>query len=218
MRRIPTILTALFLGSALVLAGCDSTGSNGEQGDDLRLTRVEDLAADPPTSSGGGQPTGTGQYTFFSLRDSSVVLRYDESSRADSASTTWDLAFQSTNVLVNGGTSGPGEGAAYVAEQPFQDVTEVNTDAFETDDAGAGTYAIPQGSGNGWYNYNRNTNVVSPLPGRTVVVRTAGGEAYAKIRFVSYYKGAPDDPTAGEDESRYYTFEYVIQANGTSFE
>ncbi len=218
MRRIPAILTALFLGLALVLTGCDSTGANDGGDDDLSLTRVENLAADPPTSSGGGRPTGTGKYTFFSLRDSSIVLRYDESNRADSASTTWDLAFQSTNVLVNGGTSGPGEAAAYVAEQPFQDVTTVKTDAFETDNANEGTFAIPQGSGNGWYNYNRETNVVSPLPGRTVVVRTADGEAYAKVRFVSYYKGAPDNPTPGEDESRYYTFEYVLQKNGTSFE
>jgi hypothetical protein len=121
-------------------------------------------------------------------------------------------------VLVNGGTSGPGEGAAYVAEQPFREVTEVDTDEFETDNASEGDFAIPQGSGNGWYNYNPNTNVVSPIPGRTVVVRTADGEAYAKIRFISYYEGAPEDPTAGEDESRYYTFEYVIQTDGTSFE
>jgi hypothetical protein len=146
------------------------------------------------------------------------VLRYDDTMNraADSSSTEWDLAFQSTNVLVNGGASGPGSGAAYVAEKAFQEVTEVDTDRLEPD--GTSERAIPGGSGNGWYNYNPQTNVVSPLPGRTIVVRTADGDAYAKIRILSYYEGAPDDPAQSNAESRYYTFEYVMQDEGTRFE
>jgi hypothetical protein len=218
MRRIPSLLAVLVIGGALVLTGCDSTGANDE-GDDEPLTtvRFEDLPADP-SATGGGPGSGTGRYTFFRLRDSSIVLRYDNTMNraADSSSTEWDLAFQATNVLVNGGASGPGNGAAYVAEKAFQEVTEVDTDRLEPD--GASERAIPGGSGNGWYNYNRQTNVVSPLPGRTIVVRTADGGAYAKIRILSYYEGAPENPVAGEDESRYYTFEYMIQDDGTSFE
>lgn len=213
----PIPFAVLLATGALVVSGCDSTGPEVED-PDLNLIRVENLAADPPQNTGGGRPQGTGKYTFFSLRDSSIVLRFDESNRADSASTQWDLAFQSTNVLVNGGTSGPGQGAAYVAEEPFQDVTEVDTDQFETDNADEGEFAIPQGSGNGWYNYNPDTRVVSPLPGRTVVVRSADGEAFAKIRFISYYKGAPDNPAESDAPPRYYTFEYKIQTGGTSFE
>ena len=207
MLRRTTIFFALFLtGSALLLTGCDSTGSNkSEDGGGLGVHRVEDLPADPVTSSGGGRPSGTGKYTFYSLRDSSTVLSYDKSSRADSASTQWGIAFQSTNVILNGGDNGPGDGAAYLAEKPFEEVAEVDTDRFAKHSAGD------------WYNYNRETHVVTPKPGRTLVVRTANGNAYAKIRFVSYYEGAPDDPAESDAASRYYTFEYVIQTNGTSF-
>jgi len=221
MRSLPKLLTAVLFGSALLLAGCDSTGVNDEEDDDepTDLIRVDNLPADPDTTTGGGRPQGYNQHTFFSLRDSSIVLRYDNENRADSASTEWDLAFQSVNILVNGGTSGPGEAAAYVTEEPFQDVTEVDTERLETDNADAGEFAIPQGSGNGWYSYNANgNNIVRPTAGRTIVVRTADGEAYAKIRMLSYYEGAPDDPAESDAESRYYTFEYVLQDDGTSFE
>jgi len=210
----------LLLVAALVLAGCDSTGVSEEEEVEQTLStvRVEELPADPATSSGGGPPEGTGRYTFFSLRDSSIVLRYDNANRSDSISTEWDVAFQSTNVLVNSGTSGPGQGGAYIAEKPFNEVTEVDTDRLKTDNANEGEFAIPPGSGNGWYNYNRDTRVISPIPGRTVVVRTADGEAFAKIRFISYYRGAPEDPAESDAPPRYYTFEYTLQTDGTSFE
>ena len=56
----------------------------------------------------------------------------------------------------------------------------------------AGTFpgsplAICTGSDNGWYNYNRATNLILPIPGRTIVLRTADGN-YAKMRILSYYK------------------------------
>lgn len=208
MRRIPTILAILFMGSALVLTGCDSTGANDDEEDDsLSLTLVEDLPADPDTTTGGGRPQGYGQFAFYDLRDSTIVLHSDESNRADSASTEWDIAFRSTDIIVNGGPNGPGDGAAYVAETAFQDLTEVATDSLTN-------HAVED-----WFTYNANGNhIVRPTPGRTIVVRTADGESYAKIRILSYYEGTPDDPAESDAESRYYTFEYVLQGDGTSFE
>lgn len=208
IRRIPTTFIALFLGGALLLTGCDSTGVNDEDpGDPLSITRVEDLPADPDTSSGPGRPQGYNQFAFFDLRDSTIVLRSDETSRADSASTEWDIAFRSTDVIVNGGPNGSGQGAAYVAEEAFQEVTEAKADSLTNHAA------------EDWYTYNANgNNIVRPTPGRTIVVRTADGEAYAKIRILSYYEGAPDDPAESNAKSRYYTFEYVLQDDGTSFE
>lgn len=208
MRLLSFTCITLLLGGTLVLTGCDTTGANDEEDESLNLIRVEDLPADPATSSGDGPPQGTGQYTFFSLRDSSVVLRYDTENRSDSASTDWDIAVQRTNVIVNGGPHGPGQGAAYVAEEAFQDVTEVTPDDLTS-------HSVED-----WYTYNANDNhIVRPTPGRTIVVRTADGEAYAKIRILSYYEGAPDDPVESDADSRYYTFEYVIQTDGsTSFE
>lgn len=214
--RLLTFLSAFALIAAL--GACDDANpvDTGED-PELEVQTVEDLPADPLVSTGEGRPEGTGKYTFFSLRDGEIVLRHDASNRADSASAEWDLAFQSTTIRVNGGTSGPGEGAAYVAEAAFEEVTEVETDRLQSDTEEA--LAIPTGSGNGWYNYNANDNrIVRPIPGRTLVVRTADGDGYAKIRIVSYYEGAPEDPASSDASSRHYTFDYVYQPEGARFE
>jgi hypothetical protein len=211
MRRILTTFAILLTGGALLLTGCDSTGAD-DDGDDepLKTIRVNDLPADPDTTSGPGRPQGYGRYTLFNLRDSSIVLRARDDNRADSASTEWDIGFQSINVIVNGGPHGPGEGALYVANKAFQEVTEVNTDSLTNYSTNAAK---------SWYTYNANgNNIIRPTPGRTLVVRTADGEAYAKFRILSYYEGAPDNPAESRAESRYYTFEYMVQDDGTSFE
>lgn len=196
------------MGGALAVTGCDTTGVNdGGEKNALRTIRVENLPADPDTTSGPGRPQGYGRYTFFDLRDSTVVLRSPNDNRADSASTEWDIAVQSVDVIVNGASKGPGQGAVYTATKAFQNVTEVATDSLNE-------YTVED-----WYSYNANgNNIVRPKPGRTIVVRTADGESYAKIRILSYYKGAPDNPAESDAESRYYTFEYVLQDDGTSFE
>ncbi|MBF4985371.1 HmuY family protein, partial [Nonlabens mediterrranea] len=75
------------------------------------------------------------------------------------------------------------------------------------------SFAIPTGSDNGWYNYNFMTNIVSPIPGQIIVIRTRDGR-YAKIEILSYYEN--QDTTA---EGRYFTFNYVYNPNqgDTSF-
>jgi hypothetical protein len=208
MRRIPTLLAILAVGGTLVLTSCDSTGVNDDEDEaPLETVRVNDLPADPDTTSGPGRPQGYGRYTFFDLRDDEIVLRSPEENRADSASTEWDIAFRSTDIIVNGGSKGPGQGAVYTAMEAFQDVTEVNTDSLTGRTVGD------------WYSYNTNgNNIVRPKHGRTIVVRTADGESYAKLRILSYYEGAPDNPAESDAESRYYTFEYVLQEDGSSFE
>ena len=196
------------MGGALVLTGCDSAGvTDEEESEPLETIRVNDLPADPDTSSAPGRPQGYGRYTFFDLRDDEVVLRSPEENRADSASTEWDIAVQSVDIIVNGGSRGPGQGAVYTATEAFQDVTQVTPDSLTGHAVGD------------WYSYNTNgNNIVRPKPGRTIVVRSADSESYAKLRILSYYKGAPDAPAESGAESRYYTFEYVLQDDGTSFE
>ncbi|NBC18770.1 MAG: hypothetical protein GVY18_15815 [Bacteroidetes bacterium] len=215
--------TILTLGSALallfILSACDdSSPTETDDPVDLDVRTVEDLPADPATRIGPtGRPQGLDQFAFFSLRDGELVLAHDAEQRTDSNSTAWDVAFQATTIRVNGGSSGPGQGAAYVAEAAFEEVTEVDVNALQPD--AEEQLAIPAGSGNGWYNYNPQTNVVSPIPGRTLVVRTADGEGYAKIRILSYYEGAPADPAASDASARYYTFDYVVRTDGVpSFE
>ncbi len=165
------------------------------------VQRVEDLDA-----------TGEGDhFTFFSLRTGEPVPA------ADSASAAWDLALRSTTILVNGGAVGPGEGGALVLQDTtFEAVTAVPAGAAFAVDRGTvrGETAIPTGAGNGWYDYDFVSGVVSPRPA-VLVVRTADGR-YAKVAIESYYRGAPDaDALDPEEGFRYYTFRYAFLPEGS---
>lgn len=199
------LISPLILSGLLFLTACDSSDPDASSGEVVAL-RAADIPSDPITGIGSdGRPVGQNVYTFFSLRTGQIVAN------ADSASTGWDLAFKGTTILVNSGTSGPGNGAAQVLEGLFEEVTEAPTDGWEQD--GADGYAIPTGSGNGWYSYNPATQTVMPVPGRVLLIRTADGR-YAKVSMVSYYQGAPTSPGAGST-ARYLTFDYVFQPDGS---
>ena len=72
------------------------------------------------------------------------------------------------------------------------------------------------GSGNGWYNYaGAPTYLISPIPGKILVIRTRDG-ALAKLEILSYYKDAPSMPNAFSDQSQYYTFNYLYNPNKNS--
>lgn len=152
-----------------------------------------------------------GHFTFYSLREDRVIPL------ADSASTAWDLAFRGTTILVNGGASGPGEGAAAVLrDTTFEAVTEAPPPEAYAADRGVENdeTAVPGGAGNGWYDYDFVSGVVSPRP-VVIAVRTADGR-FAKVEVQSYYRGAPEpdalDPAEG---LRYYTFRYLLQPDGS---
>ena len=154
-----------------------------------------------------------GPYTLFSLRDARVVVGPTDAVRTDSASTAWDLGVRGTTVIVNGGVSGPGQGAAALLRTPFEAVTTVPTDSLVVDGDNAcprGTgLAICTGSGNGWYLYSGNG--VTPIADRTLVVRLAEGGA-ARLRFLNYTVGEPD---ATGERPRLYTFEYALLPDGS---
>lgn len=167
----------------------------------LTATKSSNLVTDP---------TVTGNhYAFFSLERNEVVPY------TDSATSKWDIAIRSTTILTNGGTSGPGAGGGFVQKAVSFDTYKTITadSAFRTDNNLLSSYAIPTGSGNGWYNYDFATNIISPIPGNVLVVRTATGK-YAKIEILSYYKDAPATPGAA-DLSRYYTFRFIYQPDGS---
>lgn len=203
------LLFALSLGFLFSSCSDDSTGP-GETESQLEVHTVEDLPAD----TAGNPGSGPQNFTFYSLRDNSIVA--DE----DSASIQWDLAFSGTTILTNSGVSGPGEGGAVVLDQSLEATTTAPAEGLSVDTDSL--LAIPTGSDNGWYNYSLNDHTVRPISGKTIVVRTADGGHYAKLRIISYYKGNPD---TSSDEfinnpddrpaDRYYTFEYAIQLNGT---
>ncbi len=176
---------------------------------------VNDLAADTVTGLGpDGRPQSAGTITYYSLVDNKVV------SSTDAATTKWDIAFSSTKILINGGTSGPGLGGAFVFKGLFDDLKTIPTDSsFATDNATAASYAIPLGSGKAWYTYDGLTTLVSPIAGRVLVIKTASGK-FAKIEILNYYKGGvtlPANASVSDKlfKQRYYTFRYAYQPNGS---
>ena len=179
------------------------------------------LAADPP--SGGFDPntgapigTTTGLFTLFSFKTGAIV------DQADLATSKWDIGFRSTTIIVNSPTSGTGTSQVQLLSGIFDELKEAPLDGYKSDDANATVkYAIPTGSGNGWYTVTGggpgSPTIVKPIAGKIIVVKTSEGR-YAKMEILSYYKDAPANPT-GLEPSRYYTFRYVYQPNDTrSFE
>jgi hypothetical protein len=175
---------------------------------------VKDLPADTVTSLGAdGRPQYAGSITYYSLVDNKIVPK------TDSATTKWDIAFSSLKILINGGTSGPGLGGAFVQIGSFDALKTISSDStFAVDNSNASKFAIPQNS-SGWYIYNGLTNLVTPAAGRILVIRTATGK-FAKIEILNYYKGGvtPDPAASNFDKltkQRFYTFRYAYQPNGS---
>ena len=159
------------------------------------------VIADVPTYSAGMGRTD-GPFTLLSL-DGTVVVAPDAAARADSASGAWDVGLRGTEVVLNGGASGPGGVRGVLVDAPFDAVTAV-PDGLSEDGRGAcprgPARVVCHGSGNGWYAYAANG--VEPLPRTLVVVRPDGSAA--KVRFVSYRLGGP---LASGVRPRYVTVE-----------
>jgi len=119
---------------------------------------VRDIPADTVVGlSAQGAPITKGVYTFYSLEKNAIVPN------TDSASTKWDIAFMATRIIINGGTSGAGQGGAFVYTGLFDDLKTIPTDSvFKTDNAPT-SYAITAGSGKGWYTYDGLNNLITPL-------------------------------------------------------
>jgi HmuY protein len=177
------------------------------------VTTVQNLVADTIIGfAPNGQPFGNGKFSFFSLENKTLVAN------TDSASSKWDIAFRGTTILVNSGSSGPGNAGAFVQLGAFDDIKIISPDSVFRVDA-APVYAIRAGSNNSWYNYNAPVNLLTPLPGRVLVIRTAAGK-YAKMEILNYYKGGTTpSSTASDDDKikkqRFYNFRFQYQTNGS---
>ncbi|MEM8968439.1 MAG: HmuY family protein [Bacteroidota bacterium] len=204
MKRIHTLFYLALLSGLLIFTGC-SEDEDAPAPVDLEVEEITDLPADPDRA---------GDFTFFSFENGIVA-----SSLSSTAS--WDVAFSGTAILTNGGSSGPGEGAAQIVPSSFEGVTEAPADGYRED-----TEAEPAIVGSdGWYSYTGEApsgpkHAVLTIPGRIIVLKTAEGN-YAKMEILSYYEGNPDPSTAEfvdlqtRPTSRHYTFRYVVQPNGS---
>lgn len=179
----------------------------------IKQNTVKDLPADTIVAMVNGQPVGVGKYTFFSVETNSIVPS------TDSASTKWDLGFRGSTIIINGGNSGPGQGGAFVFTGTFEELKKVPVDStFRLDNAPV-SYAIPTGSNKGWFVYNPQANLLTPIPGRVLVIRTAKGK-YAIVEILNYYKGGVTPPITASDDikfktQRFLTFRYAYQSDGS---
>ncbi|SDS00130.1 HmuY protein [Gillisia sp. Hel1_33_143] len=209
MKTLQTVtLAVLFIG----FTSCSSDNDNTPVSDPVQAEQVSNLFA--PQTGGQGQPVG-GEFTKFDF----------ETGMQTTSDTDWDIAFRGTTIAVNGGTvtgtddepARNGDAGATIVTGTFASVTTAEGLTF-AQDADA-SFAIPTGSDNGWYNYNPQVNIITPIPGKILVFKTTAGN-YAKVEILSYYENAPANPDPQTDAGRYYTFNYVYNPNvgETSFE
>ena len=199
--KILTFLTLISLFGGLMACTNDDTPNPVPEPVSEKVVNLH-----APQEGGQGEPI-SGAFTKFNFADKQITT----------SETEWDIAFRGTTIIVNGGVSAgavdeperTGNAAAYIAEGTLAGIDAVETERLVQDNASG--YAIPAGSGNGWYSYaSAPTHLISPIPGRVLVFRTHDGK-YAKVEILSYYKDAPDNPDAFVNEDSYYTFNYVYQ-------
>lgn len=197
MKKVNFIALAM-LALPLFTACTNDEDTEPEVEEELEAVLVEDLYA-PGAQSGGTE------FLYYSLENNVVV---------DSKEENWDIAFKGTTIIVNGGISGNGSAkATFLTESIFDELNEIPSSVefnVDTDQS----MAIPTGSGNGWYQYDNTTHIITPLAAVVILVKTNAGN-YAKLEMISYYEGNPAyeeiDPYAGG----YITFRYMLQPNGT---
>lgn len=209
-----------------------------------KLHRVENFAVETDDKN----PTETKSAAYFSLETKKETpANYAKTAR-------WDMGFNGLyNSFISGnngiegnnlGYGGAGVGGIMIVEKPFNEVTDVPTDAeFNTKVAAVGTDGKGAfGQGIGWYLYDFGGNIIgdgsydkmhvayalsesttmkdgTELKARTLIVRTAKGN-YAKVKMISCYKDAfTADKWFRTTPHMFFTFEYVIVPKGsTKFE
>ena len=140
-------------------------------------------------------------WTYINLLEGKVVDIKDAAT-----SLKWDLGFQRTVVITNGGVSGSGEAKVMVLDDiSFDDIIEAPEREYVPDTDQIATFA----RGDGWYTYTGPPNHWILPNARVYILRTAIGN-YAKVRFIGYYEN-----NETKEGSGYISIEYVLQDDGT---
>ena len=200
------LITLSLLSILIFSCSDDDSGGTEVEEQPLETSTFENLHA---PQEGGGPNPASGEFTKFDF----------ETGMTTESNTEWDIALRGTTIAVNGGvqtgtTDEPertSDCGVIIENGTFSDITEVPENESLVQDSTDG-FAIPTGSGNGWYNYDFATNVVNPIPGKVFIFKTTD-DHYAKVEILSYYQDAPSDIDPFEDEARYYTFRYTYNPN-----
>ncbi|AQW93838.1 hypothetical protein CMT56_02720 [Elizabethkingia anophelis] len=161
-----------------------------------------------------GATVATDKFTLYSLRENKVIASTEQDTDK------WDIGFNKTKIIINGGTARKGKGAATIVKGTSFDAIKTAPEdaAFKTDSGNSGDdLAIATGATKGWYNYSGPPrHLITPIAGNIIVIKTGDGK-YAKIQITSYYKGAPAtiSDQAALNDSGYYNFKFALQTDGS---
>jgi hypothetical protein len=151
----------------------------------------------PPAPAGKVTTTrdnATGTYTTIvdatSMTDWTIADL--ETGMEATATDAWDLRFQRFHISTNGGISGSGGvEVAPVTGTSFDALTAAPASGYISDAADANGDGMPDYAfeqGDGWYDYDADTHVLTPRP-IVWVVKTDGG-ATLKLEILKYYDDA----------------------------
>ncbi|WP_299012293.1 HmuY family protein [uncultured Polaribacter sp.] len=206
MRNLKSILIIAFL--SLTVTSCNE--SEETMLTPVTANKVENFAA--PQIGNTGRGAVSGEFSKFSFKTGTQVT--DDN---------WDIAFRGLTILVNGGgkvgiadePERTGEAGLLLVNDTFSNVIDVPENAIFKQDA-TDSYALPIGSNNGWYSYDFINNVINPIAGVILIIKTNDGH-YAKMEILNYYK---NNDSSNPENGRHYTFNYIYNPNvgETSFE
>ncbi|HAY36492.1 MAG: HmuY family protein [Rhodothermales bacterium] len=137
------------------------------------------------------------EFVYFNLSDALIVT--PEAAGFGG----WDIAFQGTNIKVNG--------ASQLLDQSYEEMTVAPEEGYTLNEDG--TSELPSGSDSGWFSYDFNTHVISPAANKTIVLKTHDGK-YCKIEITDYYKVVFTE-NGPAPTPRYYSFRFTLQADGS---
>jgi hypothetical protein len=176
----------------------------------------DELTAPPDSDEGTLTANASAGWAYASLADSAIVTPADPAT-----STGWDVAFNATRVMLNGGAAGPGDVSAFCIcqnagatdEQVIAMTPESELADFEGTDAGeipgadlfVADSLIP--AFKGWY--AGSGAGAAAEGGKTYLMRLNDDTSFAKVRVISLTSpGAADAGTV--------RIEYAVQVNAAA--
>jgi len=143
-------------------------------------------------------------FTFYSFKDGRVI------ETKDSASTKWDFAIRLATIIVNSGSSGPGNVGVITQKGIFDTFKSAPESGYAYDTTGS-KLAINSGLTTGWYNYDPASHNFTPKAGIFFVFKTNDNH-YVKVEMLS---ARYEDFTGPMPLFIWHKFRYVYQPNGT---
>ena len=180
------------------------------------LSACDDAETTAPNPEAGTLTVDASQgwaYVAFDGGEATAVSVAEPSTSAE-----WDMAFNATRVMLNGGAAGPGDVMGYclcqnagatntavMAMTPASELSdfELVTNPEPPQDA-SWTLESFVAALDGWYSYNPTSHVVSAAAHNVFALRAASGDAFAKLRVL-------DIADATQSNAGRVTIEYAYQ-------